>query len=374
MRTGYVAQLKSYDAAFGKFFSRLAVDGIDQSNTLFVFTNEEGDHFVGSPPSPAGCDGLTTPCSYSQIGEINGNLQGLLKAQSGITTPFTVHADMAPTIYLTGNPARTDPVTREFGRAVGRLTGVSPYTGKTDKLTVALADAVGMKALHMVTTDPQRTPTLTMFADPDYFLFASSAACDTPAAPSCIFVPPPSNATFAWNHGSIDPEIATTWLGLVGPGVRHGGLDKRTWADHTDGRATILALVGLEDRYVLDGRVLVEALKSWAVPRSLRAHRATWLDLARTYKQLNAPFGTFGKTILKISTAALRSGSPGHDSRYTRLENRIARWTAERNRIAVRMRALLNASAFGGVPINERQARRLIDRADDLLGRVRDRR
>ena len=370
---GYVAQLKSYDAAFGKFFARLAGDGIDKTNTLFVFTNEEGDHFVGSPPAPAGCDGLTTPCSYSQIGEINGNLQGLLKAQSGIATPFTVHADMAPTIYLTGNPARTDPVTREFGRAVGRLTGVSPYTGQTDKLTVALADSVGMKALHMVTADPQRTPTLTMFADPDYFLFASSAACDVPATPSCIFVPPPGNFTFAWNHGSIDPEIATTWLGLVGPGVRQGGRDKTTWADHTDGRATILSLLGLEDSYVLDGRVLVEALKSWAVPRSLRAHRETWLHLARTYKQLNAPFGKFGKEILKISTDALKSGSAGNDSRYTRLENRIAKWTAERDRIAVKMRALLNDSAFAGVPINERQARRLIDQAHDLIERVSER-
>ena len=30
-----------------------------------------------------------------------------------------------------------------------------------------------MKALHMVTADPQRTPTLTMFAHPDWFLFAA---------------------------------------------------------------------------------------------------------------------------------------------------------------------------------------------------------
>ena len=30
-----------------KFFDRLAADGIDKSNTLFVFTVEEGDHFVG---------------------------------------------------------------------------------------------------------------------------------------------------------------------------------------------------------------------------------------------------------------------------------------------------------------------------------------
>src|SRR5262249_32352094 len=31
----YVAQLKAYDVAFGKFFARLAADGIDKTNTLF---------------------------------------------------------------------------------------------------------------------------------------------------------------------------------------------------------------------------------------------------------------------------------------------------------------------------------------------------
>src|SRR5439155_44474 len=43
----YVAQLQVYDQAFGTFFARLAADGIDKSNTLFVFTADEGDHFAG---------------------------------------------------------------------------------------------------------------------------------------------------------------------------------------------------------------------------------------------------------------------------------------------------------------------------------------
>ena len=70
---GYVATLKSYNDAFGKFFTRLAKDGINKSNTLFVFTADEGDHFVGGAPSPAGCDGVTVPCTYSQIGELKTN-------------------------------------------------------------------------------------------------------------------------------------------------------------------------------------------------------------------------------------------------------------------------------------------------------------
>src|SRR5438067_11435124 len=43
----YVAQLHSYDQAFGAFFARLAADGINKSNTLFVFTSDENDHFAG---------------------------------------------------------------------------------------------------------------------------------------------------------------------------------------------------------------------------------------------------------------------------------------------------------------------------------------
>src|SRR5258705_4377818 len=53
------------------FFDRLTADGITRRNTLFVFTVDEGDHFVGDAPTPAGCDGVTTPCTYNRVGEIN---------------------------------------------------------------------------------------------------------------------------------------------------------------------------------------------------------------------------------------------------------------------------------------------------------------
>ena len=57
----YEAQLAAYNEAFGKFFARLAKDGINQFNTLFVFTSDEGDHFSGGPATPSTCDGVTTP-------------------------------------------------------------------------------------------------------------------------------------------------------------------------------------------------------------------------------------------------------------------------------------------------------------------------
>ncbi len=359
---GYVAVLKAYDDAFAKFFDRLAMEGINKHNTLFVFTADEGDHFVGGAPSPAGCDGVNVPCNYSQIGELNGNLAGLLATQQGITTPFKVHSDSAPTIYITGNPARDAAVTRAFERGLGMLTNVSSLTGKTDTLTQFLADPVEMKLLHMVTADPARTPTLTMFANPDYFLFAGAPNCASP----CVTELP----GFAWNHGDTNPEITTTWLGLVGPGVRHNGIDKTTWSDHTDVRPTVLALLGLKDDYGHDGRVLVEEMVGNAIPWAVRkSHEFT--DLARLYKQINAPLGKLGLDTLKVSTRALESGSATDDSLYTRLENKISALNARRDAISGRMITLLEGAEFNGKPIREEQAKDLIRQAMDLLDDVR---
>jgi hypothetical protein len=273
---------------------------------------------------------------------------------------------MAPTIYLTGNPSRTAPTTRVFGRALGRLAAVNPYTGKPENLSVALADPVGMRALHMVTADPQRTPTLTMFAAPDWFLFAAAANCTTP----CITVPTtPPTSTFAWNHGGIQPEIATTWLGMVGPGVRHLG-DDATWVDHTDVRPTMLSLLGLEDTYVHDGRVLIDQLDASAVPQTLRAHRETLRRLGEVYKQLNAPFGAFSSSLLVASTKAVKSGSTTDDNAYTSTESSISTLTDARDALAKQIRAALDDAAFSNEALNEQQAKGYIADAQTLIGRA----
>jgi hypothetical protein len=361
-QAGYVAALAAYNDAFGKFFTRLANDGINQSNTLFVFTADEGDHFVGV--TATGCDGVTTPCTYgpNQIGEISTNVAGLLATQEGVTTPFKVHSDMAPTFYITGNPARDAVVTRAFERATGKLTAVNPYTGQTDTLTNDLADPVEMKLLHMITADPARTQTFTMFADPNYFLFAGAPNCNSP----CVTI----NPGFAWNHGGVSTDINTTWLGMVGPGVRNIGVDNSIWSDHTDIRPTMLMLLGLQDDYGHDGRALFEDMYAWAVPQSLRAHRATLINLAQVYKQLDASVGQFGLKTLSVSTTALESGSSTDDSTYTKLENQLASFGGERDALAAQMIGLLEGATFNGSSINEQQAKSLIAQGQALLNQV----
>jgi len=223
----YIAQAQYYNQAFGTFFQRLAADGITPANTLFVVSSDEGDHEAGAnvgraiQPTPANCDGATvsgttvTPdvlCTYpaGSFGELAGNLTGLLATQRANTTPFTAEADSAPEFYLTGNPSPSSPVVRTFDRDVGALTAANPYTGTTQPITNYLADSREEAILHMVNADPARTPTLAMFARPDYFLSTGAANCTSP----CVT----QNTGFAYNHGDYAAEIDTNFVGLAGPG------------------------------------------------------------------------------------------------------------------------------------------------------------
>jgi len=355
---GYVAALAAYDDAFDKFFTRLANDGINRGNTLFVFTADEGDHFVGGPPSPSNCDGVTIPCTYAQIGELNANLAGLLATEAGITTPFKVHSDDAPTIYITGNPSRTDPVVRSFTHGLASLTAVNPMTGNTDQLTQFLADPVEMKLLHMITADPARTPTLVMFADPDYFLFAGAPNCNSP----CVTQQP----GFAWNHGDVQKEITTTWLGMVGPGVKNQGVDDDTWSDHTDIRPTILSLVGLTDDYSHDGRVLAEAMRANSLPSGIRRNPLAFVLLAQSYKQINAPIGAFGRGTLAISTVGLEAD----DTTYGNVEARLAALGSQRDALAAQMIQKLEAAEFNTQPLDWPTTFSLLSQAYHLLNQL----
>jgi hypothetical protein len=355
---GYVQALHNYDTAFGAFFDRLSRDGINPSNTQFVVTSDENDHFVGGPPSPTGCDGVHTPCTYNQIGEINANVRGLLATQQNITTPFQVHADSAPNFYLDGNPARGTTTTRTFEHAVSKLTAINPITGNTDHFATSFADSVGMKLLHMITGDPARTPTFTTFANPNYFVFAGAANCTSP----CVTEQP----GFAWNHGDFAPDINRTWLGLAGSGIRNLGVTDQIWSDHTDIRPTMLTLLGLRDDYSHDGRALFELADPNALPVALRAHTASLTTLANVFKQLNACVGQFGAATIAASSAAINSASPG-DFRYQLTEAEFAQLGTQRDALATKILTLLEGAEFNGTTPNDPQIFALTIQAQILI-------
>jgi hypothetical protein len=342
---GYVAALKQYDDAFGTFFARLAKDGITKDNTLFSVTSDENDHFAGGPPTDPTCDGVSKPCTYTKIGEVGGSISAMLGtvppySTGGATVPaMNVHFDSAPNLYLNGNPARTDSTVRTMDRALGTIQVTNPITNQVDSITNYLADTVEMKNLHMLTSDPARNATLTDFAKPDYFL------CGGPVTTSCQYTGNQvvENPKFAWNHGTLAPDVNTTWLGLVGPGVRHMGIDDTVWSDHTDDRPTVLALVGLKDDYRHDGRVLVEVLDDEAV-RGV-GNVTQYEQLGRVYKQLNASVGQFGLATVVASTVALESGMSVNDSTYTSVMQQLQALGQQRDRLANQMADILDRPA-----------------------------
>jgi len=355
---GYVAALKSYDDAFGAFFDRLGHDGITTANTLFVVTADENDHFAGGPPTPANCDGIHTPCTYAQLGEVNTNIRGLLATQQQNTTPFQVHADSAPNFYLDGQPAGDAPVTRAFEHAVANTTATNPYTRQDQTIVQFLDDPTEQRLLHMQTADPRRTPTFTAFANPDYFLFAGAPNCASP----CVAV----NPAFAWNHGDFSPDINVTWLGMAGPGIRHLGVDRSVWSDHTDIRPTILALLGLRDDYRSDGRALWELAESSALPVGLRGHRYTLDQLGAVYKQLNACVGEFGSNTLAAATRAIQSDTPG-DARYRATVAGLTALGQARDQVAAQIAVLLDSATFAGGHVDEQRARALTAAAELII-------
>ncbi len=364
---GYVAQLKAYDDAFDKFFTRMSNDGINPSNTLFVLTADENDHYAGGPPLSA-CDGVNTPCTYTAgsvgpntVGEILTNIKALL-GQADPTldfakTPFDIHFDMAPTFYISGQPARESAIARQFERDSAGLTAVNPRTGNVDQLTHFLADPVEMKLLHMITGDPLRTPTFVLFGNPDYFFQTF-----VPAGAPNVGV----NPGFAWNHGGAEPDIINTFLGIAGPGVKVSGVTNAVWSDHTDIRPTMLSLVGLKDDYDSQGRLLAEYLQKSALPEGVQKSGDDFVELARAYKRINAPVGELGMASLKVSTAALA----GNDATYAGLENRLQTITAFRDFLAARMFERLSDAEFGGKHVSNGERQSLVRQADALIDYV----
>lgn len=372
---GYVQQLSAYNAAFGKFFARLRAAGITKQNTLFVFASDENDHFAGKAGAPAGCDGVTTPCTYvrlpagcddssvlcttTNLGEVAADLRALLLTELNDTTPLSVHSEDAPTVYVRGNPAATDPATRGVERNLARLVAYDPVKDRTVRLMQRMAGRAEMALLRMVTQDPARTPTLAYFADDDFFLTAGS----TPATCSPLANCSNEQPGFSWNHGDFQEQITRTWAGLVGPGVRHVGVSDEVFTDHTDIRPTLLALAGLRDDYVHDGRVLFEFFGERAVPHRIVGHERALSRLADAYKAINAPVGDLGRRTLRLSTAGLA----GDDATFAAVDARIVDITARRNAIVGRMIAILEGAAFDYHPIDEDEVDRLIDAASDLV-------
>ena len=91
------------------------------------------------------------------------------------------------------------------------------------------------------------------------------------------------------------------------------------------------------------------------------------IQLAQSYKQVNAAFGQFAMNMLAASTNALKSGSASDDSSYLAIQSGIASLTAERDALASRMRSVLAGATFGNSPASPVEIHSLIRRGQRLL-------
>jgi hypothetical protein len=220
----------------------------------------------------------------------------------------------------------------------------NPITSAPDTLSVFLPDQAVMNVLHMVTSVPDRTPTFTMFGNPNYFNQVATAsqghATTCPTASACVFESP----AFAWNHGDVQSDITTTWFGMAGPGVSSIGRNDSVFSDHTDLRPTVLALLGLTDDYVSDGRVLMEFVAPELVP-----DRHQYVNLAQVYKQINAPLGKLGLATLTYANRSIMSIS-SNDAAYNDYLNKIGGIASTRNNLQPDLK-LLTEGAIGSANV-----------------------
>ena len=328
---------------------------------------------------------MTQSRATTRSAKSNADLNDLVAPTDA--TLFSEHEDDAPTIYIHGDPAAAnfdpaspDSLARGLEQAMAVLTIPDPYLGGTPvSALAAMADPVEEKMLHMVTPDPLRTPNFTFFGDPDFFFDSSTQptffCADVPIDMNFVCI----DNGFAWNHGDIQPEIGTTWLGFVGPGVKQLGQTDAFFSDHTDQRPTMLFLTGLNDDYQDDGRVLLELVGTNGTSGDSLAHsqdrqggggeghgQETLLRLGQAYKQINAPFGRLARITLKVSTHALQSTST-NDSTYKHLEAQLAALTVQRDNLADQMKAVLEGVEFGAKRLDDGQAEFLIFQSDRLI-------
>jgi hypothetical protein len=381
---GYVAQLKQWDTGFAQFFAKMDTLGLNASNTLFVIHSDENDHYAGTAPLNPGCNGVTTPCHYdrTQLGEITTDLPTLLKQQNlylSTDLPYGIDFDSAPGFWLKGHPAVGSPAVRKLEGALATVKFFNPHANANQSLFRFFVDDPGLKALHMVTSDPNRTPGVVGFGQENNFIstfsliFRNSSSCNnfpSATAATCL------NNSFIWIHGDFGADINNTWAAIVGPGVLNKGVDHGTWADHTDLRPTMMALLCLKDNYTHEGRALVEDLKNTALPDSAQDLRGELTELGRTFKQLNAPVGVFGSDAIHVSTTAIK----GDAGTYTLLEAQLGSLVTERDALAKSVEAQLDkvpgCTGFGSSSEDDRDSTKgaleqLNDRGQEILRDMR---
>jgi hypothetical protein len=299
------------------------------------------------------------------VGEVDVNLNTLVHGTTGDNTVFDEDSDDAPEIMIKNQPAPGASTTRNLEREMSGLSEFDPITDGPQPITDNIADQQELQILHMVNADPLRTPSFVLFGNDDFFFDDGfEVPCPTPGLDAgCA----QQDGGFAWNHGDDQPQIASTWQGWVGPGIQNLGTDGEAWTDHTDAQPTMLSLLGLSDDYTADGRAISQIMTPADTPAPIAADPSDYDALSTAYKQLDAPFGEFGRDSLQVSTKAVASTSSS-DSTYQAWDAQLAACEALRTPLVAQINTVLNNAAFHpSFTIDPSTAQSLTDQANRLI-------
>ena len=253
----YQQQLKAYDDAFAAFFTNLRHDGIDKSNTLFVITVDEGDHFAGGIGSPdprtrARWPTRTRPARDAQA----SSAARRTRSARSTRTCSALHAG-APTSRCTSTTRRPSTSTAIRGRAATRRCGASSTTLAEMKLLRSVRRARERRADRRRLRRPGRGDRRCTWSTTIRTGRRRSRCSGTTTSssrpgrrgPTCGSNPCVAPG-FAWNHGDIQEEIGNTWVGHRRAGCRrerrqrddvdrpHEPASDDHGADRAEGRAT----------------------------------------------------------------------------------------------------------------------------------------
>jgi hypothetical protein len=132
----------------------------------------------------------------------------------------------------------------------------------------------------------------------------------------------------------------------------------------------MLALLGVQDDYTHDGRVIGEQLEPEALPEQLQANpgAGAYQRLAVAYKQLNAPFGELSLASIKYSTARIQTVNTAVYNSYL---DKMADFTARRNALVVEIKEVLKGAVLEDTPIHPGTAGSLMGQAHRLIAEMK---
>jgi hypothetical protein len=120
-------------------------------------------------------------------------------------------------------------------------------------------------------------------------------------------------------------------------------------------------LLGLSTDYQPDGRVITQILTP-SVAKDMNGESFT--ELGDVYKQLNAPYGAFSRSLIVASTNGIRS----NDTKYLWTEQQIQSLTSQRDALVQKMIDVLDGTTTGHREQLIGDGRHLLEMANMLAG------